>query len=64
MLRSKLNIRFHVERELIFHWKIRNTTYVKIQLRLRIHNFFFGKEMGSFVEVMHMHVLLNRSIHR
>ena len=41
MLRSKLNIRFHVERELIFHWKIRNTTYVKIQLRLRIHNFSF-----------------------
>ena len=41
MLHSKLNIRFHVERELIFYWKIRNTTYVKIQLRLRIHNFSF-----------------------
>ena len=44
MLRRKLNIRFHVERELIFHWKIRNTTYVKIQLRLRIHNFSLEKK--------------------
>ena len=47
MLRSKLNIHFHVEHEFIFHWKIRNTTYVKIQLRLWIHNFSFGKEMGT-----------------